>query len=118
MGFLFYLNVSILEHYCFIIKKILIPKFTKLIMDLQIAIMKKILRKLINLSIWGGRHTEIKNLQKGLPSHIRGTKEYKKSVKDLIKMDFLKIKPSTGEFHVGLNSHKQKEIFEFLGERE
>jgi len=29
-------------------------------------------------------------------------------------MDFLNIKPSTGEIHVGLNSHKQREIFEFL----
>ena len=52
-------------------------------MNLQIAIMKKILRKLINLNIWGGRHTEIKNLQKGLPDHLRGTKEYKKAIKDL-----------------------------------
>ncbi len=83
-------------------------------MGLQIAIMKKILRKLINLNIWGGRHTEIKNLQKGLPSHIRGTKEHKKAIKELIKREFLKTKPSTGEIHVGLNSHKQKEIFEFL----
>ena len=83
-------------------------------MNLQIAIMKKILRKLINLNIWGGRHTEIKNLQKGLPSHVRGTKEYKNAVKELIKMEFLKTKPSTGEIHVGLNSHRQKEIFEFL----
>ena len=83
-------------------------------MNLQDAIMKKILRKLINLNIWGGRNTEIKNLQKGLPAHIRGTKEYKKAIKELIKREFLNIKPSTGENHVGLNSHKQKEIFEFL----
>lgn len=83
-------------------------------MDLQIAIMKRTLRKLINLNIWGGRHTEIKNLQKGLPSHLRGTKEYKKAIKELIKLEFLNCKPSTGEIHVGLNSHKQREIFEFL----
>lgn len=83
-------------------------------MDLQTAIMKRTLRKLINLNIWGGRHIEIKNLQKGLPSHLKGTKEYKKAIKELIKLEFLKCKPSTGEIHVGLNSHKQKEIFEFL----
>lgn len=85
-------------------------------MDLQNAIMKKTLRKLMNLNIWGGRHTQIKNLQKGLPSQLRGTKEYKKAIKELIKKEFLKIKPSTGEIHVGLNSHKQKEIIEFLEE--
>jgi hypothetical protein len=83
-------------------------------MDLQNAIMKKTLRKLINLNIWGGRHTEIKNLQKGLPDYVRGTKEYKKAIKELINLDFLHVKPSTGEIHVGLNSHKQKEIFDFL----
>lgn len=83
-------------------------------MNLQIAIMKRILRKLINLNIWGGRHTEIKNLQKCLPAHLRGTKEHKKAIKELIKSEFLSPKPSTGEIHVGLNSHKQKEIFKFL----
>jgi len=83
-------------------------------MDLQTAIMKKSLRKLINLNIWGGRHTEIKNLQKGLPEYAKGTKEYKKAIKDLINLGFLTVKPSTGELHVGLNSHRQKEIFDFL----
>mgnify|MGYP001335234320 CR=1 FL=1 len=85
-------------------------------MDLQIVIMKRFLRKLINLNIWGGRHTEIKNLQKSLPDHLRGTKEHKNAIKELIKREFLNIKPSTGEFHISLNSHKQKEIFEFLQE--
>jgi len=83
-------------------------------MDLQNAIMKRILRKLINLNIWGGRHTEIKNLQKCLPDHLRGIKEHKKATKELINKGFLNVKPSTGEIHVGLNSYKQKEIFEFL----
>ncbi len=85
-------------------------------MDLQTAIMKRILRKLINLNIWGGRHTEIKNLQKALPAHLRGIKEYKNAIKELIRREFLNTKPSTGEIHVGLNSHKQKEIFNFLQE--
>ena len=78
--------------------------------------MKRFLRKLINLNIWGGRHTEIRNLQKSLPDHLRGTKEHKKAIKQLIDMGFLNVKPSTGELHVSLNSHKQKEIFEFLQE--
>ena len=85
-------------------------------MDLQTAIMKRFLRKLVNLNIWGGRHTEMRNLQKSLPDHLRGTKEHKLAIKELINHGFLNIKPSTGETHVSLNSHKQKEIFEFLQE--
>ncbi|HKZ34165.1 MAG TPA: hypothetical protein VJ142_02950 [Candidatus Nanoarchaeia archaeon] len=85
-------------------------------MDLQTAIMKRFLRKLTNLSIWGGRHTEMKNLQKALPDYLRGTKEHKKAIKELINLGFLNVKPSTGELHVSLNAHKQKEIFEFLQE--
>ena len=85
-------------------------------MELQKAIMKRFLRKLVNLNIWGGRHTEIKNLQKSLPDHLRGTKEHKRAIKELINRGFLNVKPSTGELHVSLNSHKQKEIFEFLQE--
>ena len=85
-------------------------------MNLENVIMKRFLRKLINLNIWGGRHTEIRNLQKSLPDHLRGTKEHKKAIKQLIEKGFLNVKPSTGELHVSLNSHKQKEIFEFLQE--
>ena len=83
-------------------------------MDLQTAIMKRFLRKLVNLNIWGGRHTEIRNLQKALPDHLRGIKEHKQAIKELINRGFLNVKPSTGELHVSLNSHMQKEIFEFL----
>lgn len=85
-------------------------------MDLEKAIMKRFLRKLANLNIWGGRHTEIRNLQKSLPDHLRGTKEHKKAIKELINLGFLNVKSSTGEMHVSLNSHKQKEIFDFLQE--
>ena len=83
-------------------------------MEFKEAIMKKILRKLMNLNMWGGKHTEIKNLQKSLPAHVRGTKDYKNAVKELLKLEFLNIKPSTGEYHVSLNSRKQREIIEFL----
>ncbi len=78
------------------------------------AIMKRFLRKLINLNIWGGRHTELKNLLKALPRHLRGSKEAKNAVKELLSGEFLNMKKSTFEYHVSLNSHKQKEIYEFL----
>lgn len=83
-------------------------------MELKDQIMKRFLRKLINLDIWGGRHTEVKNLQKALPDHLRGSKEAKEALRELIKNEFLQIKISTGEKHISLNSHKQKEIFNFL----
>ncbi len=81
----------------------------------EIDIMKIFVRKLINLNIWGGRHTELKNLTKALPKHLRGSKETKVAIKELIKNGFLNIKMSTGEYHISLNSHMQKEIYEFLG---
>ncbi len=85
-------------------------------MELKEVIMKRFLRKLMNLNIWGGRHTQLKNLQKALPSHLRGTKEMKQAIKELVNREFLNLKPSTGELHVSLNSHKQGEIYEFLEE--
>lgn len=83
-------------------------------MELKEIIMKRFLRKLINLNIWGGRHTELKNLQKALPAHLRGSKEHKKALKELLDRGFIIVKISTGEKHVSLNSHKQREIYEFL----
>jgi len=85
-------------------------------MDLKEVIMKRFLRKLLNLNIWGGRHTELRNLQKALPSYLRGSKEAKKAVKELLGKGFINVKISTGEQHVSLNSHKQKEIYDFLGD--
>lgn len=96
--------------------KVLILINSWFIMDLKEAIMRRFLRKLMNLNMWGGKHTEIKNLQKSLPDHLRGTKEMKKAVKELIDRGFLNVKPSTGELHISLNSHKQKEIYNFLQE--
>mgnify|MGYP001608755214 CR=1 FL=1 len=83
-------------------------------MSLEKDIMKRFLRKLVNLNIWGGRHTEITNLKKALPKHLRGSKEAKTAIQELLRLGFLAIKMSTGEHHVSLNSHMQKEIYEFL----
>lgn len=87
-------------------------------MELREVIMRRFLRKLMNLNMWGGKHTEIKNLQKALPDHLRGTKEMKIAIKELIDREFLNVKPSTGELHISLNAHKQREIYDFLKENE
>jgi hypothetical protein len=77
-------------------------------------IMIRFLRKLVNLNIWGGRHTELTNLKKALPKHIRGEKITEEAVKELAGRGFITTKQSTGEIHVSLNSSKQQEIYDFI----
>jgi len=38
---------------------------------------------------WGGCHTEEKNLFKKFPTHMRGTKEVKKALEELYRMEFI-----------------------------
>ena len=54
-------------------------------------IMRRFLIKLINLNIWGGRHTELTNLKKCIAKHMRGDKIVEKAIKDLVRLDFLRI---------------------------
>ena len=82
----------------------------------KLFIMKRFLRKLINLDIWGGRHTELTNLKKALPKHIRGEKITEEAIKELVAREFITTKQSTGEVHISLNSKKQQEIYEFVKE--
>ena len=76
--------------------------------------MKRFLRKLINLNIWGGRHTELINLKKAIPKHLRGEKVTEEAIEELVRLGFLTTKQSTGEIHVSLNSSKQQEIYDFV----
>ena len=84
----------------------------------KVFIMKRFLRKLINLDIWGGRHTELTNLKKAIPKDLRGEKVTEKALKELIAMEFITTKQSTGEIHISLNSKKQQEIYEFIKEEQ
>ena len=77
-------------------------------------IMKRFLRKLVNLNIWGGRHTELTNLKKAIPKHLRGEKITDEAVRELVAMQFITTKQSTGEIHISLNSAKQQEIYDFI----
>lgn len=80
----------------------------------KLWIMKRFLRKLVNLNIWGGRHTELTNLKKAIPKHLRGEKVTQEAVKGLVSMEFITTKQSTGEIHLSLNSQKQQEIYDFI----
>ena len=66
------------------------------------------------MNIWGGRHTELTNLKKALPKHVRGEKIVDYALKDLVSLEFITTKQSTGEIHLSLNSKKQQEIYDFI----
>ena len=81
-------------------------------------IMKHFLIRLVNMGKWGGAHSELKKVIKSLPTFLRESKKGRKQINQAIKLmvnqSFLLIKPSTGELHVSLNSHKSKEILNIL----
>ncbi len=71
-----------------------------------------LLFKLYRKGKWGGAHTPIRNLFHLLDQS--SIKESKKALRELINMGLVLIKPSTGEEHISLNSHKSKEIKDFI----
>ena len=79
-------------------------------------IQQKILRKLMFMKPpkWGKSHTEDKNLVKGLPSHLKGTKVVNKAIKELYQKGFIIKSKKTGEWHISLNPRKKEEIYRFL----
>jgi len=79
---------------------------------------KRMLRDMLTPPRWGGRHTDARNLRKGLPSHIASTKQGQKlvddAIKELINDGWLLAKKSTGQVHVSLNPRMKKEIMEYV----
>lgn len=77
-----------------------------------------ILVKLNNMGKFGGAHTSLRNITRGLPSSIAsnnaGRKLIEKAIKELINKNFLLAKSSTGEIHISLNPRKVKEIRDFI----
>lgn len=72
----------------------------------------QLLFKLYRRRIWGGKHTPIRNLFH-LVDKV-SIKESKKALKELNNLGWILIKISTGEEHISLNPHKNKEIKEFI----
>jgi len=65
---------------------------------------------------WGASHTEKRNIFKGLPKHLIGTKLVKDAFDDLTKKGFIIRMKKTGEEHVSLNPRMVHEISEFVKE--
>jgi hypothetical protein len=85
-------------------------------MDLYKEARKAILVKLFNMNKWGGSHTHFKHMLGSLPKDVRGAKEVKKAIKDLIKEGKLLPKQTTQEPHVSLNPEKAKDIKEEIAD--
>jgi len=72
-----------------------------------------ILRKLVIHNIWGAKHTSYDNLQKGLPSNLRGAA--KEVANKLIKEGLVLSHPTGYGLQVALNPSMAKEIKRILG---
>jgi len=77
-----------------------------------------ILEHLLSPPRWGGKHTALRNIKKGFPSHVLNSKEGQKlidkAISQLVNDGLLLCKKSTGDIHVSLNPRMKKEIMEFL----
>ncbi|MDD1760822.1 MAG: hypothetical protein LUQ59_01185 [Methanothrix sp.] len=68
----------------------------------------QILKKLRRHNCWGGKHTSIENLQKGIKSDLRG--DVPGIAEELIKEKLLLDHPTSYEIQVSLNPKKKAEI--------
>lgn len=89
----------------------------------EIGFLKKlILQKLIRAKVWGGKHTPLDFVTKGVPEHYRkthqGEKIVEKALKELTNEEWIIIlQKRTGrgsEEHISLNPRKTAEIRLFL----
>lgn len=71
-----------------------------------------IVKKLFHHGYIGGRHTDIENLKKGLPGHVRG--DVKEAAEELMKEEILIPKKTSYGLHVFLNPEKRAEIDKYL----
>lgn len=89
----------------------------------EVDILKKIiLQKLIRANIWGGKHTPIDFIIKGIPENYRNThkgqKTFEKALKKLTNNEWIIIvKKKTGkgsDDHISLNPRMVSEIKDFV----
>jgi len=94
-------------------------------MEDVISIKRLILNKLVRSNMWGGKHTPLDFVMKGLPEQTRirpaGQRAIDKALKELQNDVWVIItKKRTGssyDDHISLNQDKTAEIQRFLAER-
>ena len=88
------------------------------------TIKKLILQKLVRSNTWGGKHTPIDFIVKGVPEHYRNTHRGRKSIEKVLKYLandgwIILLAKRTGkgsDEHISLNPRKVSEIKQFLGD--
>ncbi len=81
-----------------------------------------ILQKLVRDNMWGGKHTPLDFVTKGIPEHYRNTHKGQKAVEKVLKeltndewiIILAKRTGKGSDEHVSLNSRKVSEIKQFL----
>ncbi|MBI4140069.1 hypothetical protein HY483_03855 [Candidatus Woesearchaeota archaeon] len=73
-----------------------------------------ILKKLFDMRCWMGKHTNIHNMQKGLPGHSRDSKVISAVVSDLIREELVLSKPTHYGLELSLNIKKKLFIEEYI----
>ena len=105
------------------VKKTLLMSCTQKKSMEEIDILRKlILQKLIRSNVWGGKHTPLDFVIKGVPEHYRNTHKGKKAVEKALKeltndewIIILSKRTGRGsDDHVSLNPRKISEIKQFL----
>jgi len=67
-----------------------------------------ILARLHRRVCWGGKHTALETVKKGVPKHLGG--DYMKLAKELIKDGFISSKPTSYGQQISLNPARMEEI--------
>lgn len=91
-------------------------------MSETVAIKRLIIRKLVNSTVWGHKHTPLDFVTKSLPGHFRmrpaGQRAIEKALKELRNERWIiLLRKRTGrgyDWHVSLNPEKNAEIQTFL----
>ena len=71
-----------------------------------------VVKKMFHHGYIGGKHTDIENLKRGLPGHVKGN--IKEAIAELVKEEILMPKQTSYGLHVSLNPRKREEIERYL----
>lgn len=86
------------------------------------ALKQIVLSKLIRSNMWGGKHTPLDFIRKGIPEHYRNTHQgirtFDRMIKELVKDEWviilLKRSGKGSDEHISLNPRKVGDIKSFL----